>query len=205
MSSTLKEINDLLIELAKPYEQSPMFERTEEPIAAEDDSSMSITVYFKEQIVIITCDREMNISEKKRKRKISKAEDVAVNGYQMSFDDMLKNKETDDSVNTKIIEDKIEAEAKPNKTVQNPEESKQNKAKVSKEITKPVSKSKSSSSSEGESANPFKVGDIVTSIYSSTTKYTVEKIKGYTCRCHVVGQKDAFIMTAADLVKIDVD
>lgn len=173
---TLREINDILLDLAEPYKLSPMFDSISEPVASDDDSSMTLKVYFKDQVITITCDGEGNIEKKNRKRKLSQEEEDELYGQQLSLFDLVEPQEE-------------KPKEKPPK--------KEEKPAPKKEIELRELKTKVSGTEEPVS--PFKLGDIVCLKYDESKQYVVDGVSGYVVRCKIVGQLDACYMTSSDL------
>ena len=193
---TLREINDILLDLAEPYKLSPMFDSISEPVASDDDSSMTLKVYFKDQVITITCDGEGNIEKKNRKRKLSQEEEDELYGQQLSLFDLVEPQEENPK------EQKPKTEEKP-KTV---EKEKPKKEAPPKKEEKPAPKKeielrelKTKVSGTEEPVSPFKLGDIVCLKYDESKQYVVDGVSGYVVRCKIVGQLDACYMTSSDL------
>ena len=182
---TLKDMYDILLELAEPYRQSPQFEKVEEPLAAEDDSSMSVRIWFNDRILTITCDQEGFIENKTKKRKLTKQEDEKLNGHQMTLNELVQQE---------VPEKGPQTEAAPV-----PEKEAEVETEIPEE-TEPVPatpvKAKSSSK---DSKTSYKIGEEVCLIYSSEKIYTVEAVMGATIRLKGKTTADTFCVTASDI------
>ncbi|MCF0130642.1 MAG: hypothetical protein HUJ71_02890 [Pseudobutyrivibrio sp.] len=191
---TLKEMYDILLELAEPYKQSPLFEKVEEPIADDSDEKMSVKIWFQNQIITLICDREGFVETKYRKRKLTMEEHEAINGHQMTLDELTTPAKTiiPESEPAKAAESEPVPTSKPDAASDDiPTESEEMPINTEKMPSKPRKK--------GE----FRVGDRVKLVYGTDKLYSIEAVIDNTARCKVIGQVDTFCAALSDLELVE--